>query len=312
MTDFLTRRRRPALSAVLAAGVLVAAAGCAGHTGAHDAKGSAATTPSAVATTSTATTSATSGGSVTSAAGGPTAPATGAASQSQSQSQSAEGSPTAKTTGPHATSSKPTAPASPPPAGSVSSNPAKTAPPVPPPVPPASLPNAAVAAWQPMGSLVAMTLPTTRGVGIGECAMVNGAAAWHEQGYVSAQRTPAQEDIFGFADEAAATRAYQDIAKAMGHCQQATRDLQAGVKTAVDATVTTTAHTAQGQAWSRRWTGVVGQSAGGPQTNHYYLVRHGATVILAGFTEFGFTPAHPYDTNGDAAVLTMFDANAGS
>jgi hypothetical protein len=177
-------------------------------------------------------------------------------------------------------------------------------------VPATSLPNAAVAAWQPMGPLAAMTVPATGTIGIGECAKVKGAAAWHEQGYISAQKTPAQEDVFGFADAATAARAYQDIATAMAGCQQTTRALQAQGGAPTDATVTATATTAQGFAWSRQWTGVAGQSAAGPQINHYYLVEHGATVIIAGFTEFGSHPANRYDTTGDPAVLTMLAANA--
>jgi hypothetical protein len=161
-----------------------------------------------------------------------------------------------------------------------------------------------------MGGLVTMTVPTTRGIGIEECAGVSGAVAWHEQGYVSALDTPAQEDVFGFGDIAAATKAYQDITAGLNSCGSASRDLQQKAGTATDAIVVTTATANQAQAWSRQWTGVPGQSAAGPQTNHFYLVQHGATVIVASFSEFGLNPPHRYDTVGDPAVLTMLAANA--
>jgi hypothetical protein len=155
-------------------------------------------------------------------------------------------------------------------------------------------------------------VPPTQTVGLGECAKVGEVAAWHEQGYVSAQHTPAQEDIFGFADAATAGRAYQAIADGLAACQQTSRDLQRTTGTVTDAAVTATATTSQGLAWSRTWTGVAGASAGGPQTDHYYLVRHDATVIVAAFTEFGANPPNRYDAAGDPAVLTMLAANAAS
>ena len=163
-----------------------------------------------------------------------------------------------------------------------------------------------------MGGLVAMTRPSSETVGLSECAKVAGVAAWHEQGYVSAQKTPAQEDVFGFADAAAATQAYQAIADGLNACQQTTRDVQQRGGVPADAIVTATATTPQGLAWSRTWTGVAGTSAGGPQTNHYYLVRHDATVIVAAFTEFGANPPNRYDTAGDPAVLAMLATNAAS
>ncbi|MFD0634249.1 hypothetical protein ACFQ9X_24560 [Catenulispora yoronensis] len=156
-----------------------------------------------------------------------------------------------------------------------------------------------------MGALVAMTLPPSRTVGLGECAKVVGATAWHEQGYISAQKTPAQEDIFGFADAATAAQAYAAIAAGLNGCQQTSRDVQQGAGVPVDATVAATATTAHGLAWSRTWTGVPGASLGGAQINHYYLVRHDTTIIIAAFTELGADPAHRYDTAGDSAVLTM-------
>jgi hypothetical protein len=157
-----------------------------------------------------------------------------------------------------------------------------------------------------------MTLPTARDVGIGECAKVHGAVAWHEQGYVSAQNTPAQEDIFGFGDARAAAQEFSAITAGLNACGQTTRDVQRTAGVQQDAVVATTATATQAQAWSRRWTGVAGQSADGAQTNHYYLVQRGATVILASFTEFGANPPNPYDPAGDPAVLTMLSATVAS
>ena len=142
--------------------------------------------------------------------------------------------------------------------------------------------------------------------------MINGAGAWHEQGYISAQHTPAQEDIFGFADTASAASAYQSMVGAMSGCQQLSRSLQSADHLPADASVAVTGTGTQEQAWSRTWTGVPGQSMAGPQIDHYYLVQRGATVIIAGFTETGPGLAKPYDTSGDQAVLSMLAAHAGS
>jgi hypothetical protein len=163
-----------------------------------------------------------------------------------------------------------------------------------------------------MGGLVPMNVPAMRAIGMSECASVRGAAAWHEQGYVSDQHTPAQEDIFGFSDTAAAAKAFQALAAGFDSCSATSQGLQQKSGTTVDAAVVATAAASQAKAWSRQWTGVAGQSAPGPQTNHYYLVQRGSTVIVASFTEFGAAPPHRYDTAGDSAVLTMLAANAAS
>lgn len=137
------------------------------------------------------------------------------------------------------------------------------------------------------------------------------AAAWHEQGYLSAQNAPAQEDIFGFGDAQSAAQAFSAIASGLNACAQTTRDLQRAGGAPQDAVVATMATAPQARAWSRRWTGVAGQSAAGAQTNHYYLVQRGSIVILASFTEFGANPPNPYDPAGDPAVLTMLTATVG-
>ncbi|WP_194917382.1 hypothetical protein [Catenulispora rubra] len=157
-----------------------------------------------------------------------------------------------------------------------------------------------------------MTVPTARDIGVAGCAKVHGAVAWHEQGYVSVQNTPAQEDIFGFGDAQTAAQQFSAIAAGLNACTQTTRDLQRTAGVPQDAVVTTTATAAQAQAWSRRWTGFAGQSAAGPQSNHYYLVQRGPTVILASFTEFGANPPNPYDPAGDPAVLAMLSASVAS
>lgn len=288
------QRRLVAFTVSLSVGVTLAAAGCAAtRTSARPA--AAASTASAAASTEAAGTASSSSTPITDpvvpAADRSTGPAPGPAARTMS-------APPAATT--PASGSGPMA------------APKRPAQPPPPPVPASSLPNAAAAVWQPMGGLVAMNVPAARDIGIGECVGVNGAAAWHEQGYVSAQNTPAQEDVFGFADTATATKAFDDIVAGLGSCAATSRDLQRKAGTALDATVATTATANRAQAWSRQWTAVPGQSAAGPQRNHYYLVQHGATVIVASFTEFGADPANPYDTAGDPAVLTMLAANAGS
>ncbi|MEY9861490.1 hypothetical protein ABH935_007131 [Catenulispora sp. GAS73] len=291
------RRRRLTAAASLLAVVLVGAAACASHPATRSAAGQAA--PLAQPTVSLSSDN-------------PVAPPTTPPSTTNSEPSGSTSTSAPSSTAP--TAEKPSAPVKPtaPRPNDTASSPGTThnAPPPPAPLKAVDLPNAAAVDWQPTGGLVAMTLPAVGGIDLSECATVSGAAAWHEQGYASAQNTPAQEDIFGFTDTATATRAFQAIADGLNGCQQTSRDLQHSGGVTTDATVTTTATTAQGLAWARTWTAVPGASAAGPQTNHYYLVQHGATVIVAAFTEFGANPPHRYDTTGDPAVITMLAAHA--
>ncbi|GAA1965542.1 hypothetical protein [Catenulispora subtropica] len=311
MNDHIKPRHRlpTLLAALAAAGVGLTAASCSSHSGGTGSPAAAGPTTASVAAPAEASTAAptTATGPQAPGADGPAGDLAGVTSHPPA----GPGAVSSAAARPGPASSAPSAPSSPagPGPGAPSSRPA---PPAPPPIPAPSLPNAAVADWQPMGGLVAMTVPEGRDIGISECASVHGAAAWHEQGYVSAQHTPAQEDVFGFGDPQSATRAFQSITASLDGCAQTTRDAQRRGGAPLDATVVTTATAQQAQAWSRKWTGVAGQSAAGPQINHYYLVQRGATVILAGFSEFGAHPPTPYDTAGDPAVLTMLTANAGS
>lgn len=181
---------------------------------------------------------------------------------------------------------------------------------IPPPVPPSRLPDQTVAHWRTAGDLTALPVSAGHRVRLNECASAEGVTAWHEQGYISARNTPAQEDILSFPDTTGAARAFAAIQSGMEGCEDTLRKLQSGSGTVTDAQVTRTADSAQGSAWSRTWTGVIGASAAGPQINHYYLVRHGGTVVVAAFTEFGAHPADAYDTAGDPAVVSMLAADA--
>ncbi|MEY9908067.1 hypothetical protein ABIA35_004300 [Catenulispora sp. MAP12-49] len=305
VNTFSVRRVATAVAAAaFASSLAVAATGCAGHTAASGAPASSNAAVAGAATSSSVDAPQTAG---TSAAASPSSAPGGAASSNPVKPDAVQRPPTASSAA-HPPPAGPTPSAS----GQTSTAPKPSVPQPPPPIPPSSLPDAAIAAWQPMGSLVAMNVPAHRGIGVGECLMVDGAAAWHEQGYISAQQTPAQEDIFSFADAATAAKAYQSMVGAMGACQQLSRSLQSADHLPADAAVTPTGRGTQAQAWSRSWTGVPGQSMAGPQINHYYLVQRGATVIVAAFTETGSGLAHPYDTSGDPAVLTMLTAHAGS
>lgn len=183
---------------------------------------------------------------------------------------------------------------------------------IPAPIPPSRLPHQAVARWHATGTLVAMPLSAEHRVTLNECADAPGVTAWHEQAYISAQHTPAQEDILSFPDAAGAATAATAIQAGMRGCQATSRNLQRGSGPATDARVTRTARNGSGAAWSRSWNAVAGFSAAGPQVNHYYLIRHGSTVVVAAFTEFGAHRADGYDVAGDPAVLAVLAADAAS
>ncbi|WP_220213059.1 hypothetical protein, partial [Streptomyces sp. WELS2] len=184
--------------------------------------------------------------------------------------------------------------------------PLHTAAPKPPePLPAKSLPDSEAARWKPMGP--ANTRPVGPETRLNECATVRGAASWQQQGYVSAFKTPAIEDSFSFATEAAATGAYQNLVTDLAHCQDTSRRTQREAGLTADARVERTAATADGNAYRREWTGVAGMSAPGAQTNHVYLVRRGATVTVLQFTEMRTAagPRHSYDIRDDRATLAI-------
>ncbi|MCX4750035.1 hypothetical protein OG455_31720 [Kitasatospora sp. NBC_01287] len=166
------------------------------------------------------------------------------------------------------------------------------------------LPAGAVEQWQPLAAPHVQAVSSA--IQVNECASVQGAAAWQQQAYVSTYRTPAEQDLFTFHDNAAAQHAYQALLTQMDGCQTQSRALQTKSlgAAAADAQVATTAQNGQGTAWSRRWTGVEGISAGGPQTDHLYAVQQGSTLAVVHFDEWASSPAAPYSTRADGDLLT--------
>ncbi|GAA1259136.1 hypothetical protein GCM10009665_56570 [Kitasatospora nipponensis] len=166
----------------------------------------------------------------------------------------------------------------------------------------AELPANAVEQWKPLAA--PRTVAVTRAVQVNECASVTGAVSWQQLGYVGAYQTPAEQDVFGFADDAAAHTAYQSLLTQMGSCQTQSRAVQTKAQVSADAQVSQTATTDQGTAWSRQWTGVQGLSAAGPQTDHLFAVQHGKTLAVVHFDEWAGTSAAPYSTRSDGDLLT--------
>jgi hypothetical protein len=169
------------------------------------------------------------------------------------------------------------------------------------------LPDAAAEQWTPIGEPNTRTI-TGHDIRENECASVHGARTWSQQGFSGdSGQTAAVQDTFTFDSRSEAQAAYQGIATAMAHCQATTRSLQSVNHTPPNAVVRQTAKLASSIAWERTWTGVMGISAEGPQTNHLYLAVSGAVLIVLQFTEF---PGHaaPYDVARDPQVLAMLDA----
>jgi len=169
------------------------------------------------------------------------------------------------------------------------------------------LPAAAAEQWTPIGEPNTRTI-TGHDIRENECALVHGARTWSQQGFSGdSGQTAAVQDTFTFGRRSEAQTAYQGVATAMAHCQATTRSLQSANHTPPNAVVRQTAKLASSIAWERTWTGVMGISAEGPQTNHLYLAVSGAVLIVLQFTEF---PGHaaPYDVARDPQVLAMLDA----
>lgn len=166
---------------------------------------------------------------------------------------------------------------------------------------PSQIPSDDTRRWQAMTA--PHMLPLTGDFALNECAAIAGATAWRQQGFISAQQTPAVQDALSFASPAAAHTAYTKLLADMGSCRRLTRDYQAKYGLAPDATVTRTAATPDGTAWARHWTGVQGISADGVQTNHIYAVQRGSVLTLLHVDEWARKAAPPYDTGGDPDVL---------
>ncbi|MGF1431583.1 hypothetical protein [Kitasatospora sp. LaBMicrA B282] len=173
----------------------------------------------------------------------------------------------------------------------------------------AELPDGAVQQWKPLAA--PHTEQVDHAVQVNECSSVTGATTWQQLAYVSTFQTPAEQDVFTFADASAARAAYQSLLTQMGSCQDQSRALQTKSKIPADAVVTQTATTAQGTAWSRQWTGVEGISASGPQTDHLYAVQQGSLLAVVHFDEWASTHAAPYSTGSDGDLLTAVATRLG-
>jgi len=169
------------------------------------------------------------------------------------------------------------------------------------------LPALAAEKWTAVGA------PSTRAIaghdiGENECVKVDGADTWSQQAFSGGDgQNVAIQDTFVFGSAANASSAYQVLVSGMGACQQTTRALQAANKVSVNARVTETASRSDEAAWERTWTGVMGMSADGPQTNHLYVAVDGARLIVLQFTEFPGQAA-AYNVSADPSVLSMLGA----
>jgi hypothetical protein len=170
----------------------------------------------------------------------------------------------------------------------------------------AQLPAAATQKWTPVGTPSTRAI-TGHGIRENECASVRRARTWTQQGFSGDRgQTAAIQDTFAFASSAAAQAAYQGIVTAMARCEAVTRAYQRTHHVPADAVVTQTASRAHSLAWERKWTGVLGMSAAGPQANHFYLAALGRVLIVMQFTEFPGQTAR-YDAGHDPQVLAMLD-----
>ncbi|WP_330297053.1 hypothetical protein [Streptomyces sp. NBC_00503] len=145
------------------------------------------------------------------------------------------------------------------------------------------LPNQAKAGWKPIGS------PKSRDVApsssLNECAAVEGATGWQQQGWASAAKTPAIQDTFTFATPADADRARQALNTQLDGCQNALRDAQTKQGRTADATSARTATSPVAGAWQYQWTAVPGMSAPGAQTHHVYLAGNGNVLTVLQYSD---------------------------
>ncbi|MFI9273124.1 hypothetical protein ACIGXM_20685 [Kitasatospora sp. NPDC052896] len=282
-------RTTAALSVLTAGAVVTVALTTGAHSTALDLAGAPVSPPASVS------------GSA-SASAGPPAPASApaAGSPTVTASSSTAGSPSASE------AAKPAVPApSGDPAGSAAASNSVAAPPAP--LPAAQLPDSTAAQWKPIAP--PHTQPVHHQIQLNECAVVNDAATWQQQGYVSSFDTPAIQDSFTFADAAAAQDSYRAVLAAMDDCQAKSVALQTASKITPDAQVSRTATTADGAAYARQWTGVAPLSAPGRQTNHVYVVQRGSVLTVLQYavpaTTTGATPQTPGD---DAKQLAVIEA----
>jgi hypothetical protein len=169
------------------------------------------------------------------------------------------------------------------------------------------LPGYAAEKWVPVGTRNTRTIGG-HDIGENECAKVDGAETWTQQAFSGGGgQNVAVQDTFAFTNAGTAQAAYQNVVTGMRACQQVTRALQASNNVPADATVAGTANQPEAAAWRRGWTGVMGLSAAGPQTNHLYVALGGTSLIVLQFTEF---PGHApeYDVTADPGVLSIIEA----
>jgi hypothetical protein len=169
------------------------------------------------------------------------------------------------------------------------------------------LPGYTAEKWVPVGTQNTRTIGG-HDIGENECAKVDGAETWTQQAFSGGGgQNVAVQDTFAFVNADTAQAAYQNLVTGMRACQQVTRALQASNNVPTDATVADTANQPEAAAWRRSWTGVMGMSAAGPQTNHLYVALAGTSLIVLQFTEF---PGHAleYDVTADPRVLLIIEA----
>ena len=166
----------------------------------------------------------------------------------------------------------------------------------------AQLPDGAAEKWQSIAAVRTQTV-AGRTIQVNECATVHGASTWQQQAYASSYQTPAEQDVFTFAGSGAAHAARLALAAQMADCQAQSRALQAKSRVTVDAQVSRTATTDDGGAWSRKWTGVEGVSAAGPQTDHLYVVQVGDTLAVIHFDQWASAHGAAYSTRADLSLL---------
>ena len=169
------------------------------------------------------------------------------------------------------------------------------------------LPAVQAERWKPVGA-PSTRIITGHDITENECSKVDGATTWTQQGFSGGDgQNPAIEDTFSFPSPAAAQSAYTTFASAMAECQATTRAFQHVHDVAPDAVIRQTAAAPHAAAWERTWTGVMGISAEGPQTNHTYLAVGGTRLIVLQFTEFPGNAAR-YAVSSDPQILAMLDA----
>ncbi|MGW1013980.1 hypothetical protein ACWD4X_28550 [Streptomyces termitum] len=209
---------------------------------------------------------------------GPSAPAPATPTEDAAPTASASSSAPA----PAATPPRTSAPAT--------RSPAPTTPPAPAgpgtpavPLPAAQLPNAAKAAWKPLGT--PSPRPVGQTIGLNECTGVDGVTAWFQQGWVSTARTPAIQDTFTFATSAAARQAYEKADADMKNCSGRLRALQERNGLTPDASAHSTVTVENASAWRYGWNAVPGMSAPGPQVHHVYLALNGSELTVLQYSD---------------------------